>query len=198
MQILSRLKREIFTALCVALSVVLPICFHFIPNAGAVICPMHIPVLLCGLICGGFFGGICGICGPLLSSILTGMPPIAILPSMTVELVAYGVLSGLLMKVLRTKNFYVDLYASLTVALVVGKIVAGIVTALFFSPNGYSLALWVTTYLVTALPAIIIQMTLIPLIMFTLSKANVIPKKYKENKSVENEYARTAISKIDL
>lgn len=53
MKKITAVKKSIITAVCIALSVVLPQAFHAIPNAGAVYSPMHIPVLLCGLICGG-------------------------------------------------------------------------------------------------------------------------------------------------
>ena len=79
-------KRSMITAVCVALTVVLPMAFHAVPNAGSVILPMHIPVLLCGLICGWPFGLACGLIGPLLSNLFTGMPPMAALPAMLVEL----------------------------------------------------------------------------------------------------------------
>ena len=69
-------KHLIFTALCMALGVVLPMAFHMIPNAGSVMLPMHIPVLLCGLVCGPVLGLICGIFTPVLSSLITGMPGI--------------------------------------------------------------------------------------------------------------------------
>ncbi len=175
---LSYLKKNIISSFCVALCVVLPLAFHAIPNAGSILSPMHIPVLLCGLICGGFFGGICGIAGPLLSSLLTGMPPMAVLPCMVAELVAYGVISGLMMKFIRVQNKYLDLILSLIIALVVGKIVAGIVTALFFSPSGFSLSVWAITYFVTSLPGIVIQFIIIPSIIFALEKSNLIPRRY--------------------
>ena len=79
------IKNMTLTAVCIALCVVLPIAFHSIPDAGSVFLPMHIPVLICGMICGWPYGFICGLMGPLVSSALTGMPPIAILPAMMLE-----------------------------------------------------------------------------------------------------------------
>ena len=84
------------SALCVALGVVLPVAFHSIPNAGSVLRPMHIPVRLCGLVCGPVYGLLSGILTPLLSSMITGMPPMAYLPSMLCELAAYGLAAGVL------------------------------------------------------------------------------------------------------
>ena len=77
-QELSSVKKTIITALCTALCVVLPIAFHAIPNAGAVFSPIHIPVLLCGLLLSWPYGLLCGILGPVFSSILTGMPSIQV------------------------------------------------------------------------------------------------------------------------
>lgn len=175
---LSYVKKSIITAACIALCVVLPMAFHSIPNAGSIYCPMHIPVLLCGLICGWPMGILCGLGGPLLSSMLTGMPPAAMLPIMLFELPTYGLLTGLMMNCLHTKKVYVDLYVSLIVALIGGRIVAGLSRALIFAPGQYSLTLWVTGYFVTALPGLIIQLALIPVIIRALEKANLIPMRY--------------------
>ena len=127
------------TAVCVALTVVLPMAFHAVPNAGSVILPMHIPVLLCGLICGWPFGLACGLIGPLLSNLFTGMPPMAALPAMLVELAVYGLMAGLLMSCVRTRKVYADLYISLLVAMLAGRIVAGMARALIFAAGSYSM-----------------------------------------------------------
>ena len=102
-------KKSIITAVCIALCVVLPQAFHAIPN-GAVYSPMHIPVLLCGLICGGPFGLLCGLAGPLFASLFTGMPPAAKLPPMMIECAVYGCVTGLLAQTVHTKSTYADLY----------------------------------------------------------------------------------------
>lgn len=179
---MSNAKRTIITALCCALCVVLPMAFHSIPNAGSILLPMHIPVLLCGLICGAPFGLICGAVGPLLSSLLTGMPPIAYLPSMLIELVVYGLVAGLLMQFVRTKNTFADLYISLVGAMLCGRIVAGAARALIFAAGEYSLAAWTASYFVTALPGLVIQLVLLPAIVFALMKARLIPARYPAKK----------------
>lgn len=174
----SYVKKIIITAMCIALCVVLPMAFHAIPNAGNIFCPMHIPVLLCGLICGGGYGVICGVAGPLLSSVITGMPPMVYLPSMMAELVVYGLITGIMMKIIHTKKLYVDLYISLIVGMIVGRIIAGILKALIFMPGQYSIAVWATAYFVTAWPAIVIQLVLIPTIIVALEKAKLISVRY--------------------
>ncbi len=175
---MSYVKKSIITAACIALCVVLPMAFHAIPNAGSIISPMHIPVLLCGLICGWPFGLLCGLAGPALSSLFTGMPPVAYLPSMLVELAAFGLISGILISVIKTKNLYADLYISLLVAMLGGRIIAGAAKALIFAGGNYSIMAWVTSYFITAWPGIVIQIVIIPAIVFALEKARLIPKRY--------------------
>ena len=122
---MSMIKRMVLSALCIALCVVLPIAFHVIPNAGSVFLPMHIPVLLCGLVCGWQYGLLCGVMGPLVSSVLTGMPAAAILPSMIVECGVYGCTAGLMMEYIRTGRLSSDLYLCLPTAMLVGRIRMG-------------------------------------------------------------------------
>ena len=175
---LSYVKKSIITAACIALCVILPMAFHAIPNAGSIYCPMHIPVLLCGLVCGAPFGLLCGIAGPVVSSLLTQMPPAAFLPGMVIELAAYGVIAGAMMSLVHTKKIQLDLYISLVTALVLGRVVAGIAQALIFSAGSYSLAVWATGYFVTALPGLVIQLVLIPAVVFALEKAGLLPARY--------------------
>ena len=174
---LSNIKRLTITALSIALCVVLPMAFHVIPNAGSVMLPMHIPVLLCGLICGWQYGLLCGVLGPLVSSVVTGMPPAAILPGMMVECGMYGCVGGLLMERIRTGSLYADLYISLPIAMLAGRVISGVVKALILTP-GLSFTAWVAASFVTALPGISIQLILIPTLIVALTRAGLIPARY--------------------
>ncbi|MCM1285902.1 MAG: ECF transporter S component [Acetobacter sp.] len=178
---MSVVKKSIITAVCIALCVVLPQAFHAIPNAGSIYCPMHIPVLLCGLVCGWQYGLICGIAGPLLSNLFTGMPPAAILPSMMIECAVYGLITGLVMKFLFTKKVYADLYISLISAMLCGRVISGIAKALIFAKGEITIAAWAASSFVTSLPGIIIQLVLIPAIVFALMKANLVPVRYPKD-----------------
>ena len=181
---LTPVKKLVFSAACVALCLVLPMAFHAIPNAGQIFLPMHIPVLLCGLICGWPYGGVCGLLGPLVSSLVTGMPPAAMLPGMMVECFVYGFASGLLMKYIRTKYATLDLYISMVCAMVLGRLVYGFANALVFNP-GVSAFAWVTTSLVKGIPGIVIQLILMPTVVFALTKAKLIPERYKKEAAHE-------------
>lgn len=181
MQKMSAVKKSIITAVCIALCVVLPQAFHAIPNAGSIYLPMHIPVLLCGLICGWPYGLLCGLAGPALSALITGMPPAAVLPGMMVECGVYGLTAGLLMQLVRTKRLYADLYISLVAAMLLGRVVSGAAKALIFSAGSYSMASWVAGSFVTALPGIIIQLALLPSIVYALMRARLIPQRYPKD-----------------
>ncbi len=169
-------KRLVFTAVCAALCLVLPMAFHSVPNAGSIFLPMHIPVLLCGLVCGWPFGLVCGLIGPAISS-LTGMPPLSMLPSMMVECAAYGAVSGLMMQLLRTKNTVSDLYISMLTAMAAGRVLAGFAKALIFAP-GTPVFAWVTTSLITGIPGIVIQLIVMPAVVLALTRAHLIPQRY--------------------
>ena len=177
MHTMSHIKKMIFTAVCSALCVVLPMAFHSVPNAGNVILPMHIPVLLCGLICGWPYGLVCGLMGPFLSSIITSMPPVAYLPSMMVECGTYGLVAGLMMKLIRTNHPVADLYISMVAAMVLGRVVSGLAKSWIFSP-GIAPFAWVTTSLISGIPGICIQLVIMPIIVFALTRAKLIPVRY--------------------
>lgn len=172
-------KKAVFTAACIALCVVLPMVFHAIPNAGNIWLPMHIPVLLCGLICGPKFGLFCGIAGTLFSSILTQMPPAAMLPSMLLELAVYGLLSGLFINIVFTGSQIGDLFISLICAMLGGRIIYGAANALIFQSGKYSIEAWLTSSFITALPGIILELILIPAVYTALQRASLIPERYQ-------------------
>lgn len=180
---MSNVKKSIITAVCIALCYVIPLMFHGIQNAGSIFCPMHIPVFICGLICGWQYGLLCGIAGPALSSALSGMPPVAILPSMMVELAVYGTVAGLMMKLVRTKSTYADLYISLIVAIVCGRVLAGLAKALIFARGSYSMSAWIAGSVVTSWPGTVIQLVFIPTIVFALMKSHLIPERYPKIES---------------
>jgi len=177
---MSTVKKITLCAICIALCVVLPTAFHVFGPVASVLSPMHIPVLLCGLVCGWPFGAFCGIAGPLLSSMITSMPPAAALVHMLPELCVYGLASGLLAKLVRTGNVYGDIYCALAPAMLLGRIVGGVARTLFMLGNGqaYTLALWAGTYLVEAIPGIILHLILVPALVLALTRAGLVPARY--------------------
>lgn len=166
-------KKLIAAALCAALCVILPMVFHAIPNAGSIFLPMHIPVLLCGFLCGWPYGLACGLLGPCLSSLITSMPPAAILPSMACELAMYGLVTGFLSRRVKTGRRTADIYISLITAMLCGRVLSGVLNALIFRAGAYSLELWLAAAFTTALPGIVIQLVLIPMILTALARSGL-------------------------
>ena len=167
----------VFAGLCVALGVVLPMAFHSLPDGGRVFLPMHIPVLLCGLLCGPWYGLGCGILAPLLSHLITGMPMAAALPGMLCELAAYGFLSGLVSTLVHTQKRVTGVYIALVCAMLGGRVVAGLVNGFIFQAGSYSLKMWLAGSFITALPGIAVQLILLPVLVLALTKAGVRPAK---------------------
>lgn len=170
----NQIIRLVFTGLCIALGVVLPLAFHTVPNGGKVFLPMHIPVLLCGMACGPVYGLICGVLTPLLSSVMTSMPPAAMLPAMLCELAVYGLISGLLLKLVHTRSKAANLWISLVGAMLCGRAVSGLLNGLIFQAGSYGMKEWVAASFVAALPGIAIQLVVLPLLVLALERARLV------------------------
>ena len=151
-------RKLTISAMFLAVGIILPMAFHsFGPNAGATFLPMHLPVLLCGFLCGPAYGAFIGVLTPLLSSFLTGMP--VLVPTgiaMVFELSCYGCLSGLLLK-------HCHLYVALILTMLAGRIVNGIL--LSFMGKAYTLTIFLTVSFITAIPGILLQLLLVPLLV---------------------------------
>ena len=176
---MSYVKRLCICALCIALCAILPTAFHSF-GLGTALSPMHLPVLLCGLICGGGLGAVCGAVGPILSSVMTGMPGSPQLLHMVPELVAYGLCAGLFLKLWRTGSLYADLYLALVPAMLLGRVVGGAAQALEYlgGTESYSLAMWTGSYFVGTMPGAVLQLLVLPTLVVALGKAGLIPARY--------------------
>ena len=171
-------RKLTLSALFLALGLVLPLITGQIPQIGKMLLPMHIPVLLCGMVCGAPYGAVCGLLGPMLSSVLTGMPTAALMPAMMVVCAAYGLTTGLMLRLVRTGKTYADLYLSLVAAMLVGRLVSGVTKALFFMAGQYTMQAWIAASFVTALPGIVLQLAVVPSIVYYLMRAGLIPQRY--------------------
>lgn len=170
MEIKTKTQRLTVTSLLLAIGIVLPFATsHGMGIAGTVLLPMHIPVFLCGLLCGPLYGAVCGALLPALNCLLTSMPaPFPMLPIMACELFTYGLISGLLncKTPLRKKKYGV--YLSMLGAMICGRIAYGLVFHILLISVGELKALSVWAAIVTGLPGIIIQIILIPCLIFII------------------------------
>ena len=163
------------SALCLALAYVLPFLTGQIQQIGAMLLPMHIPVLLCGFICGWKWGLGVGVIAPLLRSLCLGMPPF--FPTalcMALELAAYGAVAGSMHKLLPRKKLYI--YCSLLTAMVVGRLIWGAARFVCMGIKGgsFTFAAFLSGALLNAIPGIIVQIILIPLLVMILDNPKVL------------------------
>jgi len=171
----SEVKKMSEAAVLLALGILLPLAFHLWGAAGPIFAPMHLPVLLAGFILGPFYGGLLGLLVPLFSFLITGMPGVGSLPGMMIELFLYGLASGLLFRLIKTKNLYLDIYITLFLSMLLGRVAGGITTWAIYAgqSKGYSFLIWGTTYFVTPWPGILIQLFAVPAIMVALIKSHL-------------------------
>ncbi len=163
--------RLVVAAMCLALCLVLPFLTGQIREIGSMLCPMHLPVLLCGFLCGWPWGLAVGAVAALLRSALFGMPPLfPIAVSMAAELAVYGLVTGLLSARLPKKLGWT--YVSLIAAMLLGRVAWGLVRLLLAGLSGgaFTWAMFLSGALTTAIPGIIVQLILVPVIVTAVQK----------------------------
>ena len=158
-------KNLVLGALFLALALVLPFFIGQIPQIGAMLCPMHLPILLAGFVCGGPVGAVVGFIAPLLRMVMFGMPPFYTAIAMAFELLTYGLVSGIM-------------YGSLLTAMVAGRIVWGIVKVILSGiaadAGAFTFAAFISGALLNAIPGIVVQLILVPAVVVALQKAKLI------------------------
>ena len=162
----------VLAAMFLALALVLPFLTGQIPQIGNMLCPMHIPVLLCGFFCGPLYGAVVGMIAPMLRFLLFGMPPL--FPTgvaMCFELMVYGLVSGVLYRYLPKKPL--NIYISLGAAMLAGRVVWGVVRVILYGvgKSEFGWAAFVSGAFTTAIPGIILQIVLIPILVMTVARA---------------------------
>ena len=164
-----------YAAICLALCMVLPFLTGQIRSIGNALCPIHIPVLLAGFICGPWWAFGVGVIAPLLRFTLFGMPvifPMGI--AMCCELATYGLLCGLLYR--KLPKTIVSIYVSLITAMICGRIVWGAVRALLsgVAQSPFTWDVFIAGAFTTAIPGIVLHIVLIPLIVLALRRAKLV------------------------
>ncbi|MET0017057.1 ECF transporter S component [Oscillibacter sp.] len=182
----AKIKNLTLAALLLALGIVLPFLTGQLPQVGSMLLPMHLPVLLCGLICGWQYGAAVGFILPLLRFALFGMPPI--FPTgiaMAAELATYGLLAGLLYAHSHWQCI-VALYRSLIAAMVAGRIVWGVaeIILLGLSGNAFTWQMFFAGAFLNAIPGIVLQLVFIPAIMVALDRTGMVKFRQSASKSV--------------
>ena len=168
------MKKMIQAAFFVALGLILPFLTGQIPEVGSALLPMHLPILICGYICGWKYGLIAGFITPLLRSLLFSMPPLPTAICMAFELAAYGAVIGILYQ--RLKNSKFRIYLSLLASMIIGRLVWGAANIVVYglSSTAFTWQMFLTGALLSAIPGIILQVVLIPILVMALEKSGVI------------------------
>ena len=167
-------RSYIFTIAFVALSMFMPWLFHQFHLAGATFLPMHIFVLVAGLLFGWRAGLVVGLFAPLASYAVSGMPVMRILPQITIEIASYGLLAGIL-----REKFNLRMIWALLGAMIGGRLVLGITAGLIYALGGESysvlgaeanpvLVLW--SVVRQGWPGIILQLVSVPLLVIMVKK----------------------------
>lgn len=165
----------VLAAMFLALGIVMPFLTGQIPAIGNRLLPMHIPVLICGYVCGWKYGLIIGFVVPILRSVLFGMPPMMpTAAAMAFELAAYGGFTGLLYCRLPKNNLSV--YVTLIGAMLAGRLVWGVVSVPLYGlvGNAFNVSVFVAGAFLNAIPGIIFQIVMIPIIIMALKQAKVM------------------------
>jgi riboflavin transporter FmnP len=169
-----QIRKLTYAALYLAIAMVLPFVTGQIPEIGAMLCPMHIPALLCGFMCGWPWGLAVGFIAPLLRSVVFGMPPMfpgAV--AMAFELAVYGGAAGLLYRLLPRKKWIT--YAVLIISMIAGRIVWGAVRVVLAGLSGshFTWALFIAGAVTNAIPGIIMHLVLIPVLVIAMDRAGL-------------------------
>ena len=172
-----QIRKITYSALYLAIAMVLPFLTGQVPEIGSMLCPMHIPALLCGFICGWPWGLAIGFISPLLRSLIFGMPTMFSAIAMAFEMGVYGAAAGFLYHALPKVKWRV--YPVLLISMVLGRIVWGGVQFLLagLRNTAFTMELFLAGAVIEALPGIILQIVLIPVIVLALEKAGLVLNK---------------------
>lgn len=171
-------RKLTFAALCLSMAVLLPQLFHLLglQQAGQMFLPMHIPVLLAGLLLGWQYGALLGFVSPFISFLLTGMPSGERVLFMMLELCAYGFTSGLLYRSIFHKQTLLNAYTSLIAAMLMGRFVYGIslslATLMLQLPFGGFPLVWASV--IMGIPGIITQLLFLPALVRIIEKGGYL------------------------
>lgn len=171
-----KIRDAVLAAMFLSIGFVLPMLTGQIKEIGDTLLPMHMPILLCGLICGWKYGFLAGLLLPFLRGIIMGMPPLY--PNavwMATELAAYGLVIGLVYGHSKNKNTK-SIYISLISAMLAGRLVWGVTKAILLGLNGkaFTVAMFIAGGFADALPGILLQLILIPSLMLLLQKRKLL------------------------
>ena len=168
------IKKIVLGGFFLALGIVMPFLTMQVPQIGSKLLPMHLPVLICGFVLGWKYGLLVGFVTPLLRTFMFGMPPMMTAIGMAFELATYGAITGILYKKLPKSK--VKVWVSLMAAMVVGRVVWGLVSIVLYGINqtAFTWQIFMGGAVLNAIPGIILQLVIVPVIIIALEKSGVM------------------------
>lgn len=179
-----KIKKITLSGLFIALGLVLPLFTGQLKALGNAFLPMHLPVLICGLVVGPLYGFVIGLIIPIVRHFIFGMPPLyptAI--AMSLELGTYGFVIGYIYQKSKWKCI-IALYNSLIISMITGRLVWGIVTMILLGINGqvFTYQMFIAGAVLNAIPGIVFQLVFIPSLMLLLNKTGLVNIKTNSKK----------------
>lgn len=178
-------RTAVVAAMMLAIGLFLPFLTGQIQQIGNMLLPMHLPVFLCGLICGWRWGLGVGFILPLLRFALFGMPPIYPMGvAMAFELATYGAVAGALYAHSKWQCVRA-LYRCLIAAMIAGRVVWGVaeVVLLGLGPEGFTWQMFIAGAFLNCIPGIILQLIAVPAIMAALNRTGLVPYLHRSDAS---------------
>ena len=170
----NNVRSYVLTAAFVSLAVLVPWVFHQFHLAGPTFLPMHIFVLMAGLLFGWRAGVIVGLLTPLASYAVSGMPVLTILPQILIELSAYGLIAGVLREKYNLRAIWSLLGAMIggRLALLLALLVIYLVAGESYSPLGLETSPFVafSSVIKQGWPGVVIQLVSIPALIWLAGK----------------------------
>ena len=171
------IKKLSYSAILMAIGLVLPFFTGQIPEIGNMLLPMHLPVIVAGLVVGAKYGAAVGFILPLLRSLLFSRPvlyPSAV--AMAFELCALAAATGWLFARSKHKCIY-SLYRALLVGIILSRAVWGVAMSLLMlgGDGSFTFSVFIASAFVTSALGIILELILVPLIMIALGRAHIVP-----------------------
>jgi hypothetical protein len=168
------IRSYVLITVFVLLNVLVPWVFHQFHLAGATFLPMHIFIFIAALAYGWQAGLIVGLLTPLASYVISGMPPLTILPQIAMEVSVYGLLAGILHQKFNLRVIWSLLGAmlggrlALLLAIIAIEFISGVVHSPLGTETSPYLSVWHT--IEQSWPGILLQLTLIPVIFWVAGR----------------------------
>ena len=153
----NRTKHLTLSGLFISLGILIPILFHAM-GLGSVFLPMFLPIAACGFFLPLTYAMAVGVLTPILSMMVTGMPPPPILYKMILELGFLAAVTGFLYKKSHLGIFWLIL-CGLFAAEVMGLLGSAAIAHIFGLPP----ELYALVSLVKGIPGMILLLTVLPL-----------------------------------